>query len=73
MKTTITTTQKKAIKIAKQELATQCNRLRLRSSSLLIRHIPTQCVCGQTGAIAVYSLDFQKEAVVGYCSACGDK
>lgn len=73
MKATITTTHKKAIKIAKQKLASQCDRLRLRASSLLIKDTSVQCVCGQTPAVSIWSCDFQKESIVGYCKYCGEK
>lgn len=69
---TITTTEKKSIKRAKQELAAQCNRQRLRKSSLLIKYDSVQCVCGQTPAVKIWSVDFQKGAVVGICKHCGE-
>ena len=72
MRPDITTTYAKAVRLAKKQLAADCNRERLRQKSLVIRHHSTQCVCGQTSAVEVYYIDFQKCAVVGYCKHCGE-
>jgi hypothetical protein len=73
MRPTITTTEKKAVRLAKQELAAQCDRIRLRKASLLIRHCSVKCVCGETSAVRIWTTDFQKESIVGYCKSCGER
>lgn len=71
MRQTIETTERKAILAARKELAAECGVSKL-NSPIHIKGASVQCCCGQTYAVSVWSLKYQKEVCVGVCKHCSN-
>ncbi len=69
----ITTTENKAIQLAKSILKNDNNVKRLAYS--IVKSTSCQCACGETGAVNVTAQIKGQwyDVTVGYCSACGEK